>query len=55
LVQTGGPIEVIRCKTGTELPLEPKGKLQMLKLLLDEFGTVDQTNKALQSYKASHS
>lgn len=55
LVQTDGPIRVVRCKTGTELRLEPKGKLQMLTRLLGEFGTLDQTNKAIQDYKASHS
>jgi hypothetical protein len=54
LVQTNGPITVVRCKTGAELRLEPKGKRQMLTLLLDEFGTLDQTNKAIQDYKASH-
>ena len=55
LVQTDGPIMVVRCKTGAELPLEQKGKLQMVKLLLDEFTTVDGTNKAIDSYKTSHS
>ena len=30
LVQTDGSIMVVRCKTGTELPLEQKGKLQMV-------------------------
>jgi hypothetical protein len=55
LVQTNGPIAVVRCDTGIELPLEPKGKLHMLKLLLSEFGTLDRANKAIRSYKASHS
>lgn len=55
LVQTDGPIAVVRCKTGTELRLEPKGKLQMLTLLLGEFGTLERTNEAIQDYKASHS
>ena len=55
LVRTNGPIAVVRRKTGTELPLEQKGKLLMLKLLLDEFGTVDGVNKAVGNYKASHS
>jgi hypothetical protein len=55
LVQTDGPITVVRCKTGVELRLEPKGKLQMLTLLLGEFGTLDQANKAIQNYKVSHS
>jgi len=55
LVQIDGPITVARCKTGIELPLEQKGKLQMVTLLLDEFGTVDGANKAIGNYKASHS
>jgi hypothetical protein len=55
LVQIDGPIMVARCKTGIELPLEQKGKLQMVTLLLDEFGTVDGANKAIGNYKASHS
>ena len=54
LVQVDGPIMVARCKTGIELPLEQKGKLQMLRLLLDEFGTVDGANRAIGNYKASH-
>ena len=53
-VQIDGPIMVVRCKTGSELPLEQKGKLHMVKLLLDEFGTIDATNKAIDNYKASH-
>ncbi len=55
LVQIDGPIMVVRCKTGIELPLEQKGKLQMVKALLDEFATVDGTNEAIGNYKASHS
>ena len=55
LVQTDGPIRVVRCKTGTELSLEPKVKLQMLKLLLSEFGTLSRTNNAIQSYRVAHS
>lgn len=55
LKQTDGPIAVVRCKTGTELPLEHKSKLLMVKLLLDEFGTVDGANEAIGSYAASHS
>jgi hypothetical protein len=54
LVQIDGPITV-RYKTGTELPLEQKGKLQMVKLLLEEFGTVDGANKAIENYKITHS
>ena len=55
LVQTEGPITVVGRKTGTELPMEPKGKLQMLTALLREFGTLDKTNSAIRNYKASHS
>ncbi len=55
LVQIDGPITVVSCETGTELPLEQKGKLQIVKLLLEEFGTVDGANEAIQDYKASHS
>ncbi len=55
LVQTDGSIMVARCKTGTELPLEQRGKLHMVTFLLDEFGTVDGTNEAIANYKASHS
>ena len=55
LVETGGLIRIVRCETGVELPMEQKGKLQMVKLLLDEFATVDGTNKAIVSYKTSHS
>jgi hypothetical protein len=54
LVQIDGPIMVVKCKTGAELPLEQKGKLQMVKALLDEFVTVDGTNKAIKNYKVSH-
>ena len=43
----GGPVMVVIGKTGAELPLEQKGKSQMVKLLLDEFGTVDEVNKAI--------
>ena len=53
LVQVDGPIMVVRCKTGVELPLEQKGKLQMVKALLDEFATIDGTNKAIENCKAS--
>jgi len=54
LVQIDGPIMVVKRKTGAELPLEQKGKLQMVKALLDEFVTVDGTNKAIKNYKVSH-
>ena len=55
LVQVDRSIMVARCKTGIELPLEQKGKLQMVALLLDEFGTVDGANEAIGNYRASHS
>lgn len=55
LVQIDGPIMVARCKTGIELPLEQRGKRQMVRLLLDEFGTIDGANRAIGNYKASHS
>lgn len=55
LKQTAGLIVIIRYKTGTELPLERKGRLQMVKLLLEEFGTVDEANRAIANYKISHS
>jgi hypothetical protein len=55
LVQINGLIMVARCETGTELPLEQKGKLRMVTFLLDEFGTIDGTNQAIAHYKASHS
>ena len=55
LQQTNGSVAVVRCKTGTELPLEQKGKLLMMKMLLEEFGTVEEANKAIENYKASHS
>lgn len=55
LVQDGGPIMVVRRRTGTALPLEHKAKIEMVKLLLDEFRTVDGANEAIGNYKASHS
>ena len=33
LVQVNGPIMVVRYNTGVELPLEEKGKLQLVRLL----------------------
>ena len=53
LMGINGAIAVIRHTTGTELPLDQKGKLLMVKLLLDEFGTVDGINEAIGNYKAS--
>jgi hypothetical protein len=55
LVKNNGPITIVKCKTGAELPLEPKGKLHMLELLLREFGTLDMANEAIKSYKTLHS
>ena len=54
LVQVNGPIMVVRYNTGIELPLEAKGKLQLVRLLLNEFGTVDEANRAIDDYKAAH-
>jgi hypothetical protein len=54
LVKTDGPIMIVGCKTGAELPLEPKGKFHMVELLLHEFGTLDMTNKAIKNYKVLH-
>lgn len=55
LVQANGAILVVRCKTGDALPLERKGERQMVTLLLDEFGTVDGANEAIENYKLSRS
>ncbi len=55
LVQNNGTIVVRSCGTGTALPFEKRGKLLMVKLLLEEFGTVDAANAAIQDYKSSHS
>jgi len=55
LRKTTGPIAIVRRGTGVELPLEQKGKLLMVKLLLDEFGTVDGANRAIGDYLTSHS
>ena len=55
LVQVDRTISIVRVGTGTELPLEHKGKLQMLKVLLDEFVTVNAANAAIVEYKTSHS
>jgi hypothetical protein len=52
---TDGPVTVVRRKTGVELPLEEKGKLSMVRLLLDEFGTIDGVNDAIGSYLNTHS
>jgi hypothetical protein len=54
LVQVNGTIGIVRRATGIELPLEQRGKLQLLKILLDEFVTVDEVNAAISKYKASH-
>jgi hypothetical protein len=53
LRKTEGPIAVVKRSTGIELPLEQKGKLLMVKLLLDEFGTIDGANKAIGDYLAA--
>jgi hypothetical protein len=53
LMRINGTVTVVRHATGAELPLEQKGKLIMVKLLLDEFGTVDGINKAIEDYRDS--
>ena len=55
LRKTEGPVAVVRRKTGAELPLDQKGKLLMVRLLLDEFGTVDGVNNAIGEYLNMHS
>ncbi len=51
LQQSNGRVAIVRRRTGTELPLEEKGRLLMVKLLLDEFGTVGEANKVIEGYK----
>ncbi len=55
LRQTDGPVVIVRRKTGAELPLEQKGRLMIVRILLDEFGTIDGANKAIENYATSHS
>lgn len=52
---TGGPVAIVRRRTGIELPLEEKGRLSMVRLLLEEFGTVDAVNNAVGNYLNAHS
>jgi hypothetical protein len=52
---TDGLVVVVRRKTGIELPLEEKGKLSMVRLLLDEFGTIEGVNDAIGKYPNMHS
>lgn len=54
LRQAGGPVMVVRCQAGTELPLEYKAKVIMVRRLLDEFSTVDAVNEAIADRKSSH-
>lgn len=53
LRQAGGPIMVVRRQAGTELPLEHKGKLIMVRRLLDEFTTIDAVNQAIADCKST--
>jgi hypothetical protein len=53
LRQTGVMVTIVGRATGEELRLEQRGKSQMVKLLLDEFGTVDGANKAIERYGSS--
>ena len=54
LVKSGQPALVVTQKTGAELPLDRKGMLLMVKLLLSEFGSVEAVNRRLDRYRASH-
>ena len=54
LIQTGASVTIVKHDTGDELPLEQRGKLQMVQLLLREFGTVDGVNAAIGKYRALH-
>jgi hypothetical protein len=55
LVKSGLSALVVTQKTGAELPLDREGRLLMVKLLLDECGSVEAVNERVQRYRASHS
>jgi len=55
LAASGKSAIVVAQKTGTELPLDRKGRLLMVKLLLGEFGSVEEINRRTERYRASHS
>jgi len=55
LAKSGESALVVTQKTGTELPLDRKGRLLMVKLLLNEFGSVEAVNRRIGRYRASHS
>jgi hypothetical protein len=55
LVPINGDVVIVRREGGAELPLERRGKQQMVQRLLHEFGTVDEANTAIGRYKALHS
>ena len=54
LVKGGQSALVVTQKTGIELPLDLKGRLLMVKLLLSEFGSVEAVNRRIERYRASH-
>ncbi len=54
LTRIGNSITITECKTGVELPMDFKGRQGMVKLLLDELGTVEAVNKEMESYRAVH-
>jgi hypothetical protein len=55
LIEINGTIAIVHRGTEDELPLEKRGKLQLLRVLVDEFVTVGAINAAIDRYKASHS
>ena len=52
LVESGKSAIVVQ-KTGVELPLDRKGMLHMVKLLLSEFGSVEAINQRVEQYRGS--
>lgn len=54
LVKSGQSALVVTEKTGAELPLDHKGRLLVVKLLLSEFGSVEVVNRKIERYRASH-
>jgi len=55
LVASGKSARVVTQKTGAELPLDRRGRLLMVKLLLDEFGSAEAVNQRVERYRASYS
>jgi len=54
LTRIGNSVTITKCKTGVELPMDLKGRQGMVKLLLDELGTVEAVNKEMENYRAFH-